>query len=124
MSAGKILLADDDRYITQILEDMLVREGYSVSVVHDGAAALEAYRKENPDLLILDVSMPLKDGLSVCEEIRRTDQDVLILMLTAQRAQVNTVQGLTVGADDYMTKPFGPKELLARIRSLFRRGHK
>ncbi|HMZ27657.1 MAG TPA: response regulator, partial [Elusimicrobiota bacterium] len=74
-----------------------------------------------PSLVILDVSMPLKDGVTVCDEIRRDDDRVLILMLTGQKKESDKVTGLSVGADDYLTKPFGEKELMARVRSLFRR---
>jgi DNA-binding response OmpR family regulator len=117
----QILVADDDRNIAQLLRTILEPEGYEVTVAHDGEAALEARRARKFDLVILDVNMPAKDGLAACEEIRREDPNVLILFLTAQKAQVNLVTGLTAGADGYMTKPFGARELLARVKSLLRR---
>lgn len=117
----KILIADDDRDMTDLLREILAKEGYSVSTVHDGQAAIDLYRTLQPDLMILDVAMPLKDGLEVCQEVRRRDKRVLILMLTGQKAQVNTVAGLKAGADGYMAKPCGAKELVARVRSLLRR---
>lgn len=117
----KVLVADDDVNIAELLRTILEPEGFAVTVTHDGAAALEAHRTTRPEIVILDVNMPFKDGLAVCEEIRREDANVLILFLTAQRAQVNLVTGLTAGADAYMTKPFGARELLARIKSMLRR---
>ncbi len=122
-SAGsaKILIADDDRDMTDLLREILLKEGHSVSTVYDGQAALEAHRTIQPDLMILDVTMPLKDGLEVCQEVRRRDKRVLILMLTGQKAQVNVEAGLKAGADGYMAKPCGAKELVARVRSLLRR---
>jgi two-component system response regulator MprA len=121
MSQGKIVLADDDPEITALLEKMLEVEGYDVTAVNDGQAALDAFRRVKPDLLILDVNMPVKDGFAVCQEVRREDDKVLILMLTGKKSQESKVTGLAGGADGYLTKPFGARELLARIRSLFRR---
>lgn len=121
MSPGKIVVADDEVDITFIVKRMLELEGYTVWAANDGEKALELYRQEKPDLMILDVSMPLKDGMAVCEEIRLTDDHTLVLMLTGQKKEQDKVTGLTVGADDYLTKPFGEKELIARVRSLFRR---
>jgi two-component system response regulator VicR len=117
----KIILADDDTDITKLLEKLLKGEGYQVVAVNDGQAAMDAYHREKPGLLILDVSMPYKDGMTVCQEIRREDPLVLILMLTGQKTEKDKLAGLGKGADEYMTKPFGSRELLARIRSLFRR---
>ena len=121
MNRGKIVIADDEVDITRIVRRMLEVEGYAVWSANDGQAALDLYRQEKPDLLILDVSMPVKDGVAVCEEIRREDGRVLILMLTGQKKEWDKVTGLSAGADDYLIKPFGEKELLARVRSLFRR---
>jgi DNA-binding response OmpR family regulator len=120
-SKGKIVIADDEEDITRIVKRMLELEGYTVWAANDGQAALDLYRREKPQLVILDVSMPLKDGVIVCDEIRRDDDRVLILMLTGQKKESDKVTGLSVGADDYLTKPFGEKELMARVRSLFRR---
>jgi DNA-binding response OmpR family regulator len=121
MSKGKIIVADDDADITRLLQKILEREGYTAVAVGDGQAAVEAHRREKPDMMILDVAMPFKDGMTACEEIRRVDDRVLILMLTGQRAENDKVAGLGSGADDYLTKPFGDRELVSRIRSLFRR---
>ena len=121
MANERIVIADDDPDITRLLEKVLRQEGYAVVAVNDGQAALDAYRREKPDLVILDVSMPQKDGFTVCREIRQEDARVLILMLTGQKAEEKKVTGLTGGADGYLTKPFGQRELLARIRSLLRR---
>lgn len=121
MTNGKIIVADDEKDITNFLKRLLEMEGYTVWAANDGQTALDLYRKEKPDLVILDVYMPMKDGITVCDEIRQTDEKVLILMLTGQKKEDDKVAGLSVGADDYLTKPFGQKELMARVRSLFRR---
>ncbi len=121
MSKGKIVIADDEPDITFVLKRILELEGYTVWAANDGQAALDLYRREKPDLVILDLFMPIKDGVAVCAEIRGEDPSVLILMLTGQKKDTDKVTGLTAGADDYLTKPFGEKELLARVRSLFRR---
>jgi DNA-binding response OmpR family regulator len=120
-SKGRIIVADDDPDITGLLQKLLTGEGYSVVAVYDGDAALAAYDREKPDLMVLDWSMPGKDGLQVCAELRKRDSRVLLLMLTGQKTEQKKVAGLAGGADDYITKPFGQKEFLARIRSLFRR---
>jgi DNA-binding response OmpR family regulator len=120
-SRGRIIVADDDPDITGLLQKLLTGEGYSVVAVNDGDAALAAYEREKPDLMVLDWSMPGKDGLQVCAELRKRDSRVLLLMLTGQKTEQKKVAGLAGGADDYITKPFGQKEFLARIRSLFRR---
>ncbi len=120
-SKGKILVADDDADITGLLQKVLKGEGYDVVAVNDGDAAVAAHEREKPDLMILDWAMPGKDGLQVCREVRQKDGRVLLLMLTGQKTEQKKVAGLVGGADDYITKPFGQKELLARIRSLFRR---
>ncbi len=121
MTKGTIVVADDEIDITNFLKRLLEMEGYTVWTANDGQAALDLYRKEKPQLVILDVFMPVKDGVSVCGEIREEDENVLILMLTGQKKEDDKVTGLSVGADDYLTKPFGEKELMARVRSLFRR---
>jgi two-component system response regulator VicR len=118
---GKIVIADDEVDITRIVKRMLELEGYAVWAANDGQAALDLYRQHKPDLLILDVSMPVKDGVTVCGEVRETDNQILVLMLTGQKKEQDKVVGLGAGADDYLTKPFGEKELMARVRSLFRR---
>ncbi|MBK8576547.1 MAG: response regulator [Elusimicrobia bacterium] len=121
MTKGKVVIADDEKDITSFLQRLLELEGYTVWAANDGQGALDLYRREKPDLVILDVFMPIKNGIAVCDEIRQTDDKVLILMLTGQKKEDDKVTGLSVGADDYLTKPFGQKELMARVRSLFRR---
>src|SRR5262245_15572778 len=110
---GKIVVADDDSDITGLLVKMLKAEGYDVVAVNDGDAAVAAHAREKPDLMVLDWAMPGKDGLEVCRAVRETDGRVLLLMLTGQRAEQKKVAGLSGGADDYITKPFGQKEFLA-----------
>jgi DNA-binding response OmpR family regulator len=117
----KIVIADDDPNMTELVKEILEEDGHSVVVAHDGRAAVEAYRREKPEMVILDVSMPIMDGLAACQQIRADDTGVLILFLTGQKTQVNTVMGLEAGADGYLTKPFGARELTARVKSLLRR---
>jgi two-component system, OmpR family, response regulator MtrA len=97
-----------------------VADGFEVVVVHDGQAALEQARRLRPDLLVLDVMMPGVDGLQVCRTLR-AESDVLVLMLTARASEDDLLLGLELGADDYLTKPFSPRELMARVRTLLRR---
>ncbi|MDL2298266.1 response regulator transcription factor [Synergistaceae bacterium OttesenSCG-928-D05] len=117
----KILIAEDDPSILTAVSDLLSIEGYTVATASDGDAALEAYRKIAPDLLLLDVMMPKKNGYDVCREIRRTDAATPILMLTAKGEEIDKVLGLELGADDYIVKPFGMAELLARVRAALRK---
>lgn len=121
MTSPKIVIADDETDITRLVKKLLELEGYTVWAANDGQTALDLYRREKPDLVVLDVSMPVKTGVTVCGEIRAEDPQVLILMLTGQKKEDDKVTGLSAGADDYLTKPFGEKELLARVRSLLRR---
>jgi two-component system, OmpR family, response regulator VicR len=116
----KILLADDEPNITDVCTKYLERDGYEVIIAHDGVKALEKWKLENPDLIILDLMMPNKDGWQVCEEIRN-QQDVPIIMLTARGEEMDRIMGLTMGADDYMTKPFSPRELVLRVKGILRR---
>lgn len=116
----RILLAEDDYTTVEMLQHTLEAAGFEVLVAMDGMRALELARSENPDLIILDVVMPRLQGFEVCSEIRR-DSDVPILMLTARDEEVDRIRGLDLGADDYILKPFGPGELLARIRAHLRR---
>ena len=116
----QILVADDDEMIAASIRRALIYEGYEVEVVHDGAQALAAARDRQPDLVILDVMMPEIDGVEVCRRIR-ADGDTPVLMLTAKDTVADRVLGLDSGADDYLVKPFAYEELLARVRSLFRR---
>lgn len=116
----RVLVVDDERPIADILKFNLERAGYEVSVAYDGEQALERASRENPDLVILDIMLPKIDGLNVCRQIRAYSP-VPILMLTAKHEEGDKVQGLDLGADDYVTKPFGSRELLARVKALLRR---
>lgn len=116
----RVLLAEDDPAISEPLARALRREGYDVDVRADGRAALEA-SAENHDLVVLDLGLPFVDGLEVCRRIRADGRTVPVLILTARADEVDTVVGLDAGADDYVTKPFGTAELVARIRALLRR---
>ncbi len=117
----KILIVDDEPGITLGLADQLEMEGYDVLVRSDGISGLEAICTEKPDLVLLDVMMPRMDGYEVCRRIRKEDDTLPILMLTAKGDEVDKVVGLEFGADDYVTKPFGLRELVARIRAILRR---
>ena len=119
-AGASILVAEDDRRVRQSLERALRLEGYEVVVVADGAAALKAHRSQPPDLMVLDVSMPNADGLSVCRMLREAGSDTQILMLTARHEVSDRVAGLDAGADDYLVKPFALEELLARVRARLR----
>ena len=118
---SRILIVEDDRAIAVALEDDLRLEGYDVQVVRDGEAALAAARATAFDLLLLDVMLPKKDGFDVCRELRRAGVDSKILLLTARGGETDKVLGLDLGADDYITKPYSPKELRARVRAHLRR---
>lgn len=115
-----ILIAEDDRRVRESLERALRLEGYDVETVPDGAAALEAHDREPPDLLLLDISIPNVDGLTVCRMIRARGHDTPVLMLTARHEIPDRVAGLDAGADDYLVKPFALEELLARVRARLR----
>ncbi|MDR0649052.1 MAG: response regulator transcription factor [Synergistaceae bacterium] len=117
----KILAAEDDPAILAGLADLLRLEGYDVTEASDGRTALDLFRSSRPDLVILDVMMPFVSGYDVCREIRRYDRSTPILMLTAKTAEADRVVGLELGADDYIVKPFGMAELLARVRAALRR---
>lgn len=118
--AYKILVVDDEKPIVDILQFNLEREGYQVITAIDGEEALFKAEVEKPDLILLDIMLPKKDGFSVCQEIRAKSQ-VPIIMLTAKDEEVDKVLGLELGADDYVTKPFSTRELLARIKANLRR---
>jgi DNA-binding response OmpR family regulator len=118
----RILIVEDDAAIGVALEDDLRLEGYDVELVRDGETALQRARETSFDLVVLDVMLPNKDGFDVCRELRRSaDIDARILMLTARTGETDKVLGLDLGADDYVTKPYSPKELRARVRALLRR---
>jgi DNA-binding response OmpR family regulator len=118
---ARILIAEDELGIAIAIEDDLTLEGYEVEVVADGDAAARRGREGNFDLLLLDVMLPFKTGFDVCRELRRAGMTAPILMLTARAQESDKVMGLDLGADDYLTKPFSPHELRARIRALLRR---
>ncbi|MGN0845882.1 MAG: response regulator transcription factor [Kiritimatiellia bacterium] len=115
-----ILVAEDELNIREALADLLESEGYSVRTVADGATALAEVGKARPDLLLLDVNMPRMNGFDVCREIRKTDARLPIVMLTARAEEVDKVRGLERGATDYVTKPYGMNELLARVAAHLR----
>lgn len=116
-----IALAEDDVKQAELVRRYLEREHHTVTVAADGRAALEAVRRERPDLLVLDLMLPVLDGLEVCRVLRAEGADLLVLMLTARSTEDDLLRGLDQGADDYLTKPFSPRELVARVRTLLRR---
>ena len=118
---SRILIVEDDPAIAMALEDDLRLEGYAVEVARDGEAAVSRARAAKFDLIVLDVMLPKKDGFDVCRELRRSGVDTMILLLTARTGDTDKVLGLELGADDYVTKPYSPKELRARIHALLRR---
>ena len=115
-----ILVVDDEPKITQLVRDYLERAGFGVLVAHDGKKALSLAKTERPDAVILDLGLPQLDGLDFTREFRKTS-NAPIIMLTARAEESDKLIGLELGADDYMTKPFSPKELVARVRAVFRR---
>ena len=121
VAEARILLVDDEPGLRRTLSDRLRKEGYAVDTAATGDSALEAARKALYDLIILDLNLPAKDGLQVCQQLRRDGQDVAVLMLTARDSIADKITGLRSGADDYMTKPFASAELVARIEALLRR---
>ncbi len=124
MSRIKILVAEDDINIRMGIVDTLESENYQVTQAKDGRQALELFTNNSFDLVLLDIMMPEKSGYDVCRDIRAIDEDVCIIMLTAKGDEIDKVVGLKLGADDYVTKPFGIHELLARIAAVLRRGKK
>jgi DNA-binding response OmpR family regulator len=120
----KILLVEDDPHIRLGLADALAAEGYAVNECGDGAQAISLIKQTAPDLVILDVMLPRKSGFDICRELRAAKCAVPVLMLTAKGQEIDKVIGLELGADDYVTKPFGLRELLARVRALLRRTHR
>lgn len=120
MPNEKILVVDDDTNICELLRLYLEKEGYVVKIVNDGVSAINAFKQENPDLTLLDIMIPKLDGWQVCREIRKFS-DKPIIMLTAKGEPFAKVLGLELGADDYVTKPFDTKEVVARIKAVLRR---
>jgi DNA-binding response OmpR family regulator len=117
-----ILVVDDDRKIVDLVSLYLKRNGYSVLAAYDGREALEAARRKRPDLIVLDLLLPELDGTDVCR-LLRMESHVPIIMLTARSTDDDKLRGLDIGADDYLTKPFNPRELVARVRAVLRRAH-
>jgi two-component system response regulator VicR len=118
--SARILIVDDEPAIVDVLAYNLQRANYQVVIARDGEEALDKARREQPDLIILDLMLPRLDGLEVCRTLRR-ERDVAIIMLTARDAEVDRVVGLELGADDYVVKPFSVRELMARVKSVLRR---
>jgi len=118
--AERILVVEDEAGLREALAYNLKREGYSVTAVEDGTSAIDCAQRENPDLVILDLMLPGIDGFEVCRTLRK-QSNVPILMLTARTEEIDRVVGLEVGADDYLTKPFSMRELMARVKALLRR---
>ena len=123
MAKMKILLVEDEEAIRSGLTDLLVYHGYQVECARDGEEALNKAREQNYELVILDIMLPKIDGFTVCETLRREKPSTPIIMLTAKDAEEDVIAGLSLGADDYVTKPFSLKELLLRIEAILRRGY-
>jgi len=121
VGAPRVLIVDDDVALAEMLGLVLRREGFIPSVVTSGSAALAAIRRENPDVVLLDLMLPGRDGVDVCRDLR-AESDVPVIMLTARSDTIDIVRGLEVGADDYVVKPFKPAELVARVKARLRRG--
>src|SRR5690242_19349017 len=117
-----LLVVDDERSLVDLLRSYLEAEGFTVLVAYDGPSALEQARAAQPDLVVLDVMLPGFDGIEVCRQLRRFS-DAYVLMLTSRSEEIDKVIGLSVGADDYLTKPFSPRELVARVKAMLRRPH-
>jgi len=120
MQRPRILVVDDEAPIRELVRGYLEREGFEVETATEGLAAVDAVRASAPDVVVLDVMLPGLDGIEVCRRIR-TFSDAYVLMLTARGEEIDRIVGLTVGADDYLVKPFSPRELVARVRALLRR---
>jgi DNA-binding response OmpR family regulator len=120
-SKKRILVVDDEPNIREVVELYLRREGFEVEVTGDGAAALAAIERKTPDLIVLDLMLPVLGGLQVTRVLRQGDYNIPIIMLTAKGEEADRIAGLELGADDYLTKPFSPKELVARVKAVLRR---
>jgi DNA-binding response OmpR family regulator len=123
MKTYKILVVDDEVDIVDFIDDYLTGEGYEVIKAYDGVEALDKMRQEFPDLVVLDIMLPGLDGFEVCKQMR-TESTVPILMVTAKDTDVDKIVGLEIGADDYMPKPFNPRELVARVKAILRRTYR
>jgi DNA-binding response OmpR family regulator len=117
---NRILVVDDEKIVTEVVERYLQREGYEVKIAYDGVQALKIAREWKPHLVILDLMLPEIDGLDVCRQLRQ-DSPVPIIMLTAKGEETDRIIGLELGADDYIVKPFSPREVVARVKSVLRR---
>lgn len=120
MARSKILLVDDEPKVCELIKAYLVKDGYDVIIAADGKTAIEQAQRNKPDLILLDLNLPELDGLEVCRTIRK-QSNVPIIMLTARDEEIDKVVGLEIGADDYVTKPFSPRELAARVNAVLRR---
>ncbi|MEU1456199.1 response regulator transcription factor [Streptomyces avermitilis] len=120
---ARILVAEDDTMQAELIRRLLLQEGHTAVVVHDGRAAIDEAKSHRPDLVVLDLMLPRIDGLGVCRVLRQNG-DIPVLMLTARSTEDDVLLGLELGADDYMTKPYSPRELMARIRTVLRRTHR
>jgi DNA-binding response OmpR family regulator len=116
----RVLVVDDERALADLVGSYLTRDGFEVSMAHDGPQAIDQARQVDPDVMVLDLGLPVIDGVEVCRVVR-TFSDCYIIMLTARTDEVDKLIGLSVGADDYLTKPFSPRELVARIHAMLRR---
>lgn len=123
MDAVKALVVDDDRVLADVVAFALRREGFQVVQAYDGLAALQCWTDEKPDLIVLDINLPMMDGFAVCQRIRK-ESDIPIIMLSVRDEEEDIIHGLELGADSYMTKPFSPRQLVARAFSLVRRSQK
>jgi len=120
MSKKKIIIVEDEPKIAQLLVDYLQREQFQVSVIEEGTHAVETVQAQQPDFLILDLMLPGKDGLTICKEVRQFSS-LPIIMITAKVDEIDRLLGLELGADDYICKPFSPREVVARVKTIFRR---
>lgn len=122
MNNFKILVVDDETYIVELVKFNLEKEGFEVIVAYDGVSALDLVKSDSPDLIVLDIMLPIMDGLEVCKALKQDENfnTIPIIMLTAKGGEIDTVLGLETGADDYITKPFSPRELLARVKARLR----
>jgi DNA-binding response OmpR family regulator len=123
MSEERILVVEDERMVAEVVERYLRRDGHAVRVVHDGLRALEVVEQFEPDLIVLDVMLPGLDGIEVCRRVR-AHRETPIIMLTARGEEIDKLIGLGMGADDYVTKPFSPRELAARVKAVLRRSRR
>jgi len=124
MTGNLILLVDDEPNIIELAQIYLEREGFRTISAADGQAALDAVDEHQPDLVVLDLMLPVIDGLEVCRILRGKKDPIAILMLTARDEDIDKILGLELGADDYLTKPFNPRELVSRVKAILRRGSK